>query len=372
MITNRSVMLGERSTGDETGMGTLVGVTSIIRPVILSGGSGTRLWPLSTRERPKQFIDVIGEPLFEATLDRVAGVAAGGQVIVIIGSDQVAEVEKAMSDTDLVATLLIEPSGRNTAPAVIAAALASEPGDVLVVMPSDHLISDTSAFLAAMEDAVGMAVAGSLVTFGVEPTRPETGYGYIQKGEPLGPGFRVARFKEKPDVDEAVELVADGGHLWNSGMFVFTAASLLTEAEAQVPDVLEGVRASMPTIREATMALSDHFSTVRSISIDHAIMEKAQDVAVVPLDAGWSDIGSWESVWEIGEQDRAGNTLIGDVVAIDVSGCYVRSGSRTVAIAGVEDLVVVETGDVVLIIPRDQSQLVRDLAARAEQGRRAD
>jgi mannose-1-phosphate guanylyltransferase/mannose-6-phosphate isomerase len=340
--------------------------------VILSGGSGTRLWPLSTRERPKQFIDVIGEPLFEATLDRVGGVATEGQVIVIVGADQEAEVEKAMSTTDLEATLLIEPSGRNTAPAVIAAALTAEPGDVLLVMPSDHLISDTSAFLSAVDDAVGIAAGGSLVTFGVEPTRPETGYGYIEKGEPHGPGFRVARFKEKPVVDEALELVADGRHLWNSGMFVFTAAALLAEAERQVPDVLEGVRESMPPIRQGTLALSERFSSVRSISIDHAIMEKAQDVAVVPLDAGWSDIGSWESVWEIGEQDRAGNTLIGDVVAIDVSGCYVRSGSRTVAIAGVEDLVVVETGDVVLIIPKDQSQLVRDLAARAEQGRRAD
>jgi mannose-1-phosphate guanylyltransferase/mannose-6-phosphate isomerase len=369
-------MPGERSTGDETGMGTLVGVTAPVRPVILpvilSGGSGTRLWPLSTPDRPKQFIDVIGEPLFEATLDRAAGVAAGGQVIVIIGTDQVAEVEKALSNTELEATLLIEPSGRNTAPAVIAAALTSDPGDVLLVMPSDHLISDSSAFLAAVSDAVEIAAGGSLVTFGVEPNRPETGYGYIQKGDPLGPGFRVARFKEKPDVGEAVELVADGRHLWNSGMFVFTAASLVAAAEMQVPDVLEGVRASLPPGRQGNVALSDHFSTVRSISIDHAVMEGAEDVAVVPLDAGWSDIGSWQSVWELGEQDMAGNTLIGDVVAIDVQDSYVRSGSRTVAVAGVSDLVVVETPDVVLIVPRDQSQLVRDLAARSGQSRRAD
>ncbi|HEU4915325.1 MAG TPA: mannose-1-phosphate guanylyltransferase [Acidimicrobiia bacterium] len=345
---------------------------STVRPVILSGGSGTRLWPVSTRERPKQFIDLVGTPLFEATLDRAGRVADDGRVLVVTGSDHVDAVEEALSDSDLAATVLVEPSGRNTAPAIIAAALSADPADVLLVMPSDHLITDTSAFVAAVGDAVAVGAGGSLVTFGVVPTRPETGYGYIEKGDPFGPAFRVTRFKEKPDPDEATRLVADGRHLWNSGMFLFRASALLEEAERLAPDILETVRASVSDPVQGRVTLGARFITARSISIDHAILESAKDVAVVPLHAGWSDIGSWQSVSEIGEQDEAGNILIGDVVALDVKGSYVRSSSRIIAIAGVDGLVVVETPDVVLIIPKDQSQLVRDLAAHVEQSRRAD
>jgi mannose-1-phosphate guanylyltransferase/mannose-6-phosphate isomerase len=344
----------------------------MIRPVILSGGSGTRLWPVSTRERPKQFIDLVGKPLFEATLDRAGRVAQDGRVIVVTGSDHVDAVEEALSDSDLDATVLVEPSGRNTAPAVIAAASSADPEEVLLVMPSDHLITDTSAFVAAVGEAVEVAESGSLVTFGVVPTRPETGYGYIEKGDPFGSAYRVTRFKEKPDPEEATRLVADGRHLWNSGMFVFQASALLDEAERLAPDILETVRSSMTDRVRGRVTMGAGFTTARSISIDHAILENAKDVAVVPLDAGWSDIGSWESVSELGEPDEAGNILIGDVVALDVKGSYLRSSSRIIAVAGVDGLVVVETPDVVLIIPKDQSQLVRDLAAHVEQSRRAD
>ena len=344
----------------------------MIRPVILSGGSGTRLWPVSTRERPKQFIDLVGKPLFEATLDRAGRVAQDGRVIVVTGSDHVDAVEEALSDSDLDATVLVEPSGRNTAPAVIAAASSADPEDVLLVMPSDHLITDTSAFVAAVGAAVEVSESGSLVTFGVVPTRPETGYGYSEKGDPFGSAYRVTRFKEKPDPEEATRLVADGRHLWNSGMFVFQASALLDEAERLAPDILETVRSSMTGRVRGRVTMGEGFATARSISIDHAILENAKDVAVVPLDAGWSDIGSWESVSELGEPDEAGNILIGDVVALDVKGSYLRSSSRIIAVAGVDGLVVVETPDVVLIIPKDQSQLVRDLAAHVEQSRRAD
>lgn len=344
----------------------------MIRPVILSGGSGTRLWPVSTRERPKQFIDLVGKPLFEATLDRAGRVAQDGRVIVVTGSDHVDAVEEALSDSDLDATVLVEPSGRNTAPAVIAAASSADPQEVLLVMPSDHLITDTSAFVAAVGEAVEVAESGSLVTFGVVPTRPETGYGYIEKGDPFGSAYRVTRFKEKPDPEEATRLVADGRHLWNSGMFVFQASALLDEAERLAPDILETVRSSMTDRVRGRVTMGAGFTTARSISIDHAILENAKDVAVVPLDAGWSDIGSWESVSELGEPDEAGNILIGDVVALDVKGSYLRSSSRIIAVAGVDGLVVVETPDVVLIIPKDQSQLVRDLAAHVEQSRQAD
>jgi mannose-1-phosphate guanylyltransferase/mannose-6-phosphate isomerase len=340
--------------------------------VILSGGSGTRLWPLSTRERPKQFLDLVGKPLFDATLDRVQRVAEGQSAIIVTGGDQVASVEAALAGTNIDATLLIEPTGRNTAPAVIAAALVSDPADILLVMPSDHLIADITAFVAAVEKAVALADEGSLVTFGIEPTRPETGYGYMETGDPVDEGFRVARFKEKPDADEAARLASDGRHLWNSGMFVFAVSSLLAEADRQVPDIVQGVKASLPPGRGDRVTIGGEFSAVRSISIDHAVMEGAEEVAMVPLDAGWSDIGSWQSVWELGDHDMAGNTLIGDVVAVDVLDSYVRAGSRTVAVAGLRDLVVVETPDVVLIVPREQSQLVRDLATGSGESRLVD
>jgi mannose-1-phosphate guanylyltransferase/mannose-6-phosphate isomerase len=255
---------------------------------------------------------------------------------------------------------------------VIAAALVSDPADILLVMPSDHLIADITAFVAAVEKAVALADEGSLVTFGIEPTRPETGYGYMETGDPVDEGFRVARFKEKPDADEAARLASDGRHLWNSGMFVFAVSSLLAEADRQVPDIVQGVKASLPPGRGDRVTIGGEFSAVRSISIDHAVMEGAEEVAMVPLDAGWSDIGSWQSVWELGDHDMAGNTLIGDVVAVDVLDSYVRAGSRTVAVAGLRDLVVVETPDVVLIVPREQSQLVRDLATGSGESRLVD
>ncbi|MGH8871271.1 MAG: mannose-1-phosphate guanylyltransferase [Acidimicrobiia bacterium] len=348
-------------------------MTPTIRPVILSGGAGTRLWPLSTRDSPKQFLDLLGEPQFEATLGRVRGLPGAGPVIVVTGGEHVGAVEAALANFSVdLAALLIEPSGRNTAPALVAAALVSGPDDVLLVLPSDHLIADSPAFGLAMAKAVDLALEGSLVTFGIEPSRPETGYGYIEKGHPVDGGFRVARFKEKPDADEAVRLLAGGDHLWNSGMFVFVAGRVLDEAVRLVPEIVDGVRGALPPGRTGKLWLEDGFSHVPSISIDHAIMERTERAVVIPLDAGWSDVGSWQSVWELSDRDDDGNAMIGDVLALDVADSYVRSGSRTIAIAGVEGLVVVETPEVVLIVPREKGEMVRDLAARWETRRRVD
>ena len=345
----------------------------MIRPVILSGGAGTRLWPLSTRERPKQFLRLIEEPLFEATLRRMRGIPGVGPMTVVTGAEHVPAVDEAIVATEAdVTAVLVEPSGRNTAPAVVAAALVSHPEEVLVVLPSDHLIADDVAFAGAVTEAVDLASKGDLVTFGVAPTRAETGYGYIEKGAAIEGGFRVARFKEKPDVEEAERLLARGGHLWNSGMFVFTVGRILEEARRHVPDVVEAVTGALPSHRSGRIALGDGFSEAASISVDHAVMEKTEHAVVVPLDAGWNDIGSWQAVWALSRQDDAGNVISGDVVALDVSGSYVHSGSRTVAIAGVDDLVVVETPEVVLIVSREKAQLVRDLAARARSGLRPD
>ena len=344
-----------------------------VRPVILSGGSGIRLWPLSTTNAPKQFLELLGEPLFEATLGRVDALGLGTTVTVVTGRDQLLAVERSLARKAIeTATILAEPSGRNTAPAVVAAALISDPDDVLVVLPSDHVIPDNPAFGDAVSKAVAVACDGALVTFGVEPSRPETGYGYIEKGEPVGSGFRVDRFKEKPDEDEAARLAGDGRHLWNSGMFVFGAGQILSEARRQVPEILTGVVAALPAERAGTITLGETFSDIPATSIDHAVMENAQNSVVVPLDAGWSDVGSWHSVWELSERDGNGNSLNGDVVAVDVSDTYIRSGSKTVAVAGVTGLVVVVTPDVVLIVPKKKAQMVRDLAAGWAASRRAD
>jgi len=334
--------------------------------VILSGGAGTRLWPLSTRVNPKQFIELFDEPLFAATLRRLRGLAGTAPVVVVTGDDHTEVVEQALSDDPVDwAAILIEPAGRNTGPAVIAAALASEPDEVLLVLPSDHLITDDEAFGAAVSRAVDHAMGGSLVAFGVEPTRAETGYGYIEKGSEVDGGFHIARFKEKPDADEAKRLVADGRHLWNSGMFVFTVRRLLEEAEKHVPAVVAAVRPAIPPDRRGKVRLGGGFADAPPISIDNAIMERTDDAMVVPLDAGWSDIGSWQSVWELAARNEEGNAIVGDVVALDVRDSYLRAGSRKLAIAGVEGLVVVETAEVVLIVPKEKAQMVRELADRA-------
>jgi len=348
-------------------------VNPTVRPVILSGGSGTRLWPLSTRDTPKQFLDIFGEPLFEATLGRVDEIGLGGTVMVVTGAEQLPAVERSLANKDIEsATILVEPTARNTAPAVVAAALTANPEDVLVILPSDHLVTDTPAFGEAVRKAVAFAQDGALVTFGIEPSRPETGYGYIQKGEPVGSGFRVERFKEKPGEDEAARLAADGAHLWNSGMFVFGAHEILTEARRRAHEIVAAVESAFPTERTGTITFGEGFSRAPAISIDHAIMEKAENAVVIPLDAGWSDIGSWHSVWESSDRDENGNSLVGNVVALDVADSYVRSESKMVAIAGLQGVVVVVTPDAVLIVPRERSQMVRDLAAGWEAGRRAD
>lgn len=332
-----------------------------LRPVILSGGSGTRLWPISTPERPKQFGDIAGEPLFGLALNRLAGMPGVGDPVVVAGRDHLDHVEAGLDGRGLV---LVEPEGRNTAPAVIAAALALDDDEVMAVLPADHLIPDTGAFHEAVTRAVEMARNGYLVTFGVVPSRPETGYGYIEPGPGLDGGSEVARFKEKPDPDEAARLSTDGKHLWNSGMFVFGVGSLLEEARVHVPDVVNGVEEAFAEAETQgrVKLLGDSFTGVEGISIDHAVMERTSMAAVVPLDAGWSDIGSWHSLWEVSEKDADGNVLVGDAQAVEVSGSYIRSTSRRVAVAGLDNVVVVETPDAVLVVGRESAQLVKRLA----------
>ena len=334
-----------------------------VTPVVLSGGAGTRLWPLSTIDQPKQFLRLFGDSLFEATLRRLDGVAGVGSPVIVAGAAQLPRVEEALVTAGVEPRfILVEPEGRNTAPAAVAAALSLPFEQVMVVLPSDHVIADVSGFRVAVSTAIGMAAAGNLVALGVTPNRVETGYGYIERGDAIDGGHRVARFLEKPDAKTAAMLSTDGRHLWNSGVFVFTVGTFLEEARKLAEDVVTTVERSVPSLEGGRRDLGSQFASSPAISIDHAIMERTDRGVVVPLDVGWSDVGSWSSLWEVSEKDGDGNVLAGEVVARDVFDSYVRSTSRSVAVAGVSDLIVVETEDVVLIVGREHAQLVRDLA----------
>lgn len=340
-----------------------------MRPVVLSGGSGTRLWPLSTVDLPKQFVPLFdGRSLFDLTLDRLDDIAGVGPPIVVTGSSHIGLVEDALSragsDDHLI---LVEPVGRNTAPAAIAAALVAGDDDVLVIVPSDHLISDVEGFREAVGRAVDHAWSGGIVTFGIRPSRPETGYGYIEIGEARGETvFEVRSFKEKPDQSGAEEMAGDGRHVWNSGMFVTRADHLIGEAETHCPDVVEVVRKAVPRGRGRVEELAEPFAAVEADSIDYAIMEKTDRALVIPIDVGWDDVGSYRSLLAALPRDGEGNHILGDVVVDDVTGSFIKATSRRVAVAGMRDVVVVETPEAVLVVPLEHSQVVRELSRRVE------
>jgi mannose-1-phosphate guanylyltransferase/mannose-1-phosphate guanylyltransferase/mannose-6-phosphate isomerase len=326
-----------------------------IRPVILSGGAGTRLWPLSRAGRPKQFLALAGEEsLLKATARRAA---SWGAPIVVAAREQALAVRAEVPD----ARLVLEPCARGTAAAVALAALAAGAGELLLVMPSDHHIEDEAAFRSAVAIAAPLAKEGWLVTFGIEPDRAETGYGYIRRGEALAPGvYRAARFAEKPDRATAQDWLDEGGWDWNAGIFLFAREALLDSLRRHSPEVLAAVEGD--------------FAAAPSASIDTAVMEKADKVAVVPVAMGWSDIGSWEALHVLGPLDGDGNLLTGDVVAPDSRNCLVRSDGPVVVALGVEDLVIVATERAVLVVPRGETQRVREAidALDARRVRRGD
>lgn len=344
----------------------------MIIPVILSGGSGTRLWPLSRASRPKQLLPLTGDrTMLQLTAMRVGDKSGFARPIAVANARHAEEIERQLAEIGLeAAALVLEPAGRNTAPAIALAALAAPADALMLVMPSDHLIQNTEAFVDAVEAARGAAEAGWLVTFGVTPDRPETGYGYIKQGEAVAPGVRRAdRFLEKPDADTAAGLIADGSHLWNAGIFLFRAEAYLAALQRHAPEVLESVRAAYAGRREEGGRIhpeAQAFAASPSISIDYAVMEKAERVAVVPVSMGWSDIGSWDVLHEIGGKDERGNLVAGDALAIDSSNCLVRSDGPIVVTVGVEDLIVIASGDAVLIVPRGQSQRVREAVEALE------
>jgi len=339
-----------------------------IIPVILSGGSGTRLWPLSRPERPKQLLALTAdETMLQLTARRTAS-AGFARPIVVANAFHADMVEEQLAEVEAAAqALILEPMGRNTAPAIALAAVAAGGGsDPLLVMPSDHVITDVEAFHAAIEAALPLVEQGWLITFGIAPDSPETGYGWIKVGESIADGVhRVDRFVEKPPRDKAEAMLAAGDHAWNGGIFLFRADMYLGALSVYAPDMLVAVQRSMDKARHEGARIwpdDDEFAACPSDSIDYAVMEKAPRVAVVPVAMGWSDVGSWDALHAISDCDGRGNVCGGDVIAIDTANCLVRADAgKRVALVGVEDLIVVVSGDDVLVLPRGRSQDVKKI-----------
>ena len=338
-------------------------------PVILSGGSGTRLWPLSREAFPKQFLALVGsDSMLQATWHRVAPLASGAPIVVAGETHRFMVAEQLREAGCADATILLEPHARNTAPAIAAAALeATRDGadPLLLVLPSDHVIVDAAAFRAAVRAASAAAEAGSLVTFGIVPTGPETGYGYIKAA--AGEGVRaVERFVEKPDAATAAAYVASGDYAWNSGMFLFRASAYLAELERHQPAMLAACREALAHARrDVDFVRLDQaaFAASPSDSIDYAVMEKTAHAAVLAIDVGWNDVGSWAALWQVGEQDGDGNAHHGDVLARDCRDTLAWGDGRLLALLGLRDVVVVDTADAVLVAHKDHVQDVKAIVA---------
>jgi mannose-1-phosphate guanylyltransferase / mannose-6-phosphate isomerase len=346
----------------------------MIVPVILSGGSGTRLWPLSRELYPKQLLPLLGtETMLQATLRRIEGLEGAAAPIIVCNEEHRFLVAEQLRQIEVTPTaILLEPVGRNTAPAVALAAVSAlqhrAPGEdpLLLVLPADHVIRDPAAFQAAATAGAKLARNDKLVTFGVVPDRPETGYGYIRTAGRDGIAA-VQQFVEKPDTVLAQEYVTSGEYFWNSGMFMFRAARYIEELRTHRPEIVTQCVAAIAGAKadlDFTRVDREAFEACESDSIDYAVMENTAHAWVVPLDAGWSDVGSWASLHNASDADIAGNVAVGDVLLEDARNCYLYSESRLVAVIGLEDCVVVETKDAVLVAPRDRAHEVKHLVAR--------
>jgi mannose-1-phosphate guanylyltransferase/mannose-6-phosphate isomerase len=346
-----------------------------IYPVILAGGSGTRLWPLSQPERPKQFLPLLGErTMFQDTVARLAGAEDIAPPVIVSNEAFHAMISEQLAVLGVSALFhVLEPVGRNTAPAIAMAAhllRAEDETATLLVLPADHHIGDEDAFIEAiMRGAEVAQQAGRLVTFGIAPESPETGYGYIELGEPLGiaGAHDVRQFREKPDLETAQAYLAGGRHFWNSGIFMFTAEQLLREMGHHCADILHScAEAVAKGARDGGVVrpCRETFAACRADSIDYAVMEPTGAAAVLPVRFGWNDVGSWDALWQIAGKDEAGNAHRGETVIYKSNNCYVHGAGRRVTIIGAEDLIVVDNGEEVLVVRRGQTQNVKEVVDR--------
>jgi len=353
-----------------------------VYPVILSGGVGKRLWPMSRALWPKQLLPLVSErSMLQETVTRMTGPSFAAPMI-ICNEEHRFMIAEQMREIDIVPEdIVLEPVGRNTAPAVIIAALllaAKDANAVMLVLPSDHVIRDLAGFHASIQTAVRAAHGGALVTFGILPTAPETGYGYIHRGKPydgIAGCYHIERFVEKPDQKTAESYLASGDYAWNSGMFVLPVAEFLEEAEQFKPEMVDLCRRAVERASEDLDFLrldGDAFAGIEAISIDYAIMEQTHKGAIVPADIGWNDVGSWSALWDISEHDDSNNVIHGDVVTKNARNCYVRSEGKLVAAVGVEDLIVVGTDDAVLVVSKDHAQDVKDIVEQVERADRSE
>lgn len=343
---------------------------SKIVPVILSGGSGTRLWPLSRALYPKQLHQLYSDnSMLQETAKRVSGEGFAEPIIICNVEHRFIIAEQLLESGIVPQSIILEPVGRNTAPAAAVAALMlveKDPGALMLLLPSDHLIANEKAFASAVSIAADAANNGALVTFGIKPDNPETGYGYIRQGEKMNIDgcFKVAKFVEKPDQKTAEQYVATNEYLWNSGMFMFSASLYLEELSRLQPETVAACKAAITDgVRDLDFFRLDEkqFSKTKSDSIDYAVMEHTEKSAVVPVDMGWNDVGSWSSLWGLSNKDDDGNVLQGDIISISNSSSYIRTSGPMVAAIGINDMVIVCTDDAVLIAPKDRAQQVKDV-----------
>ena len=354
----------------------------MLTPVILSGGVGSRLWPLSREYYPKQLLALVGNnTLLQNTVTRLEGLANLSAPLLVCNEAHrflVAEQLRAIGTSPT--NIILEPIGRNTAPAVAVAALAAlahDPETLLLVLPADHLIADAAVFREAVTAGVPLAQANYLVTFGIIPNRPETGYGYINATDTIEDtvALSVERFVEKPELEIAQQYMDSGEYYWNSGMFLFKASSYLEELEKFAPDILGSCRQSFENVIEDKDFLRldvAAFKACPSNSIDYAVMENTNAAAMIPLDAGWNDVGAWSSLWEISEQDNQGNVAVGDILTENVQNCYLRAEHRLLAAIGIENQVIVETADAVLVAHKEHVQDVKQIVSRLKANNRGE
>jgi mannose-1-phosphate guanylyltransferase len=347
----------------------------VIKAVIMAGGSGTRLWPLSRARHPKQFLPLTGEDtMLQSTVKRLDNLDVHSTII-ICNEEHRFFVAEQLREINKQGSIILEPVGKNTAPAIALAALADKDDSLLLVLAADHVIQDEQSFVTAVNHAIPLAESGKLITFGIVPKEPHTGYGYIKKGKQQGAGFVVDSFVEKPSIEMAEDYIASSEYYWNSGMFLFKSSRYLQQLEKFRPDIYQACEASMAETEHDLDFLridKEKFEVCPSDSVDCAVMEKTTDAMVVAMDAGWNDIGSWSSLWEISHKDDNGNSSLGDVITHNSRGCYIRSNDKLVAAIGVDDLVIVSTKDALMVAHKDNIQDTKVIVDKLKEAMRSE